>query len=178
MSWLKVAAAIGLLGLSACSTLSEDECVQGDWYAIGLEDGAKGYSEARLREHSKACSEYGILPQRGPYFDGRARGLRQFCVPRVGFKEGARGDRYEGVCPADLAPGFLRGYELGQIRYAVQKELDAINAHIHDIRIELDQPKVPQHRRQYLYDELEVLSRDAGALSSKLHEIDAEAELL
>ena len=35
---------IPFLALAACASLSESECKGGDWYAIGVEDGANGRS--------------------------------------------------------------------------------------------------------------------------------------
>ena len=41
--------------LSSCATLSKQECLVGDWQAIGYNDGVAGYQSERLASHAKAC---------------------------------------------------------------------------------------------------------------------------
>lgn len=51
------------------------------------------------------------------YERGRETGLREFCRPASGFKFGAGGSRYAGVCPADLEDEFLDAYASGHHLY-------------------------------------------------------------
>ena len=49
-----------LLGsLSGCASISQEECLLGDWYQIGLSDGQNGRSN-RAADYSKDCSEYQV----------------------------------------------------------------------------------------------------------------------
>ena len=56
---------------------------------------------------------------------GRDTGLAQYCRPRNGYRFGARGVRYSGVCPSDQEPAFQEahtvGYGLYQRRVTVSK---------------------------------------------------------
>jgi len=48
------------LAVAGCASLSESECRGGDWYAIGIEDGAGGANAARLATHRDACAKYAV----------------------------------------------------------------------------------------------------------------------
>jgi hypothetical protein len=49
--------------LAACASLDKDECQHADWYAIGLEDGARGRALERLGDHRRACAKYSVTPE-------------------------------------------------------------------------------------------------------------------
>lgn len=112
------------VALSGCATLSEAECVAGDWYGIGRSDGAQGRSYNRLGEHIEACQSHGITPDHALYEEGRQQGLLSFCTPQSGFRRGRLGGGYAGVCPAHLEADFLAGYSDGQMVHAAQSAYD------------------------------------------------------
>lgn len=111
--------------LNGCATLSEAECVTGDWYGIGRGDGAQGRSHERLGEHIEACQSHGITPDHTLYEQGRQEGLLSFCTPQSGFRRGRLGGSYGGVCPAHLEGDFLAGYSDGRMVHAAQSIYDA-----------------------------------------------------
>lgn len=111
--------------LNGCATLSESECVAGDWYGIGRGDGAQGRSYNRLGEHIEACQAHGITPDHELYEQGRQQGLLSFCTPESGFRRGRTGGGYGGVCPAHLEGDFLAGYSDGRMVHAAQSVYDA-----------------------------------------------------
>ena len=49
------------------------------------------------------------------------QGLRSYCTPQIGFREGRQGDSYAGVCPAHLEADFLAGYSDGRLVNAAQQ---------------------------------------------------------
>lgn len=51
--------AILLGSVSGCSSISEEECLLGDWYQVGLSDGQKG-KNSHAAEYNKDCSEYQV----------------------------------------------------------------------------------------------------------------------
>ena len=123
--------------LAACATLSEDQCREGDWYAIGLADGADGRRADFIIQHAKACNKIGIAPVRADWEEGRQAGLPLYCRPRRAYDEGARGRRLSPVCPAqDLArleranTRGLRWYRIGQDISEAQNEIRRINSHL------------------------------------------------
>jgi hypothetical protein len=115
-----------LLLNAGCASLSEAQCRAGDWQAIGYRDGQTGAPLSRLSSHIKACSEFGISVNEGPYQEGRNQGLAYYCTPAVGVSEGRRGDAYMGVCPATTEPAFLDAYRLGRSVYEARQHVSAL----------------------------------------------------
>jgi len=99
--------------LPGCSTLTQEECLKGDWNAIGFTDGAKGYSIERLGEHRKACADFGVSPHLATYQAGYQEGLKAYCVPETAFELGRQVKSYNGVCPEELETAFIAQYRLG-----------------------------------------------------------------
>ncbi len=126
--------AFASLALSGCATVSKGECQGGDWYGIGVRDGANGYGEERFIDNAKACAKHGITADRERWLDGRVRGLERYCNVRNGLQVGRRNDTYRGVCPLPDEEEFLRGYELGRELHFAHARLSSLDSEINDIR--------------------------------------------
>ncbi|MDO1558783.1 DUF2799 domain-containing protein [Brevundimonas sp. 2R-24] len=118
-----VAGAASVL-MGSCATLSEEQCLVGDWYGIGVADGERGYQTSRLSEHVEACARHGVTPDTQAYLGGRERGLETYCTPGNGFRVGSSGGSYGGVCPAGLERDFVAAYSDGQIVWNAQVTLN------------------------------------------------------
>lgn len=116
-------AVVAVSALAGCATMSQEECLQGDWGAVGFKDGEAGRTQSRLDDHTKACAKSGVVPQAAPYFAAREQGLRRYCTQDRGFGEGRTGQSYAGVCPPGLEAGFLVGYGDGQLVHAGEERL-------------------------------------------------------
>jgi hypothetical protein len=117
---------------AGCASMNESECVTGDWYTIGFEDGSLGHATSRVGQHRKACAKHGVAPDFAAYHNGRQHGLEEYCQPAKGFNLGAGGGHYTGVCPAEYEDAFLasynRGAELYTLRRNVQNTQNLISA--------------------------------------------------
>jgi hypothetical protein len=109
-----------------------------DWRMVGYEDGVVGYSGNRIGKYRKACGEHGISPDLDQYQAGRDQGLREFCKPLNGFRAGARGNGYNGVCPAELDSPFMAAYESGRQLYTLRSRVGSTAGEIDSMRSELD----------------------------------------
>src|ERR1044072_7453943 len=102
---------VGILAASAvltgCNSMSAQECLATDWRTVGYEDGVNGFAGDRIGRYRNACSEDGGTPDLAQYQTGREQGLQEFCKPANGFRVGAHGGNYSGVCPADLDESFV-----------------------------------------------------------------------
>jgi len=99
-----------LLGtVSGCSSISEEECLLGDWYQMGLADGQKG-EKNNAADYNKDCAEYLVQVDIKLYNEGRNEGLKSFCTYENGVLLGKSNQSYNNVCPADLSNEFLSGY--------------------------------------------------------------------
>ena len=175
--------------LAGCATMSESECRSADWRLIGLEDGARGQPLAFLGRHRKACAEYGIAPDLARYERGHADGLRQYCTPDNGFRQGRSGRRYYGVCPGGLEGGFVAGYETGlelhQLSLAIsrlQRDVRAMQAELVDLNEEqgevetrLVSGSLSVADRKSLLDRFKQLQTDIAALEIEIRDAELEA---
>lgn len=129
-----------LLVLSACASISEEECLAADWYSIGVEDGSKGYPMSRIGAYRKDCAEVGVAPDAEQYGEGRLVGLRSFCTYERGYAEGKRGARNQAVCPpGPLEAEFTQGYNAGHYVYGVNQNIRGLERQLAELREELRQ---------------------------------------
>lgn len=121
MTYLRIpAAALLAVALSGCGGMSASECELADWRAVGYEDGSRGRTTDVFARHRKACAKHEVAADFDDYQAGRQAGLREYCKPERGYREGARGAQYQGVCPADLEAEFYHAFVEGQILYNLE----------------------------------------------------------
>ena len=185
--------ALTLIGLSGCATMNADECVTGDWTAIGYEDGARGYTSDRLAQHRKACAKHGVTPDFVAYQDGREQGLAEYCQPSRGFNIGANGGQYYGVCNAHQEGDFLDAYNTGQHLYVLRSNVNRANSSINSKERELEEiedlilengvalisNETTQEERIVLLAEMKDLSERTGELETEikvLYDVRAQNE--
>jgi Protein of unknown function (DUF2799) len=165
---LPVAGLIAAFALSGCASLSENECRTADWESIGYLDGTRGYNSGRIGDHVEACAKVGISPDRKLYEEGRNRGLEEFCTGRNGVRVGEQGSTYSGVCPVDLEPGFLRGYNIGRDLYDLKSHMDRLQSEVQQTQARLRQkdPPLTDYQRDQLIYRLRDLEREYGRAES------------
>ena len=61
---LVVGTLVAMAGLAtvSCATMSQEQCLRGDWRAVGYGDGVDGRPMSRLDDHAKACAKAGVTP--------------------------------------------------------------------------------------------------------------------
>lgn len=111
-----------VIGLTGCASISEDECISGNWSDIGYKDGVNGKSRGKLADYAKTCIKYGVEPNRDVYLTAFENGLVKYCTFEQGLKLGENGSSYNQVCSGDLANGFSQGYDEGRVVYEINRE--------------------------------------------------------
>lgn len=111
-----------VIGLTGCASISEDECISGNWSDIGYKDGVNGKSRGKLADYAKTCIKYGVEPNRDVYLTAFENGLVKYCTFEQGLKLGEDGSSYNQVCSGDLANGFSQGYDEGRVVYEINRE--------------------------------------------------------
>lgn len=155
----------------SCASMSEEECLNADWYIIGLEDGSKGYALDNIGEHRQACAKVNVKPNFAKYEQGHLKGLERYCTLENGFRVGVGGNSYNSVCPESTKGSFLTGYNEGKARYsarkavkkaskALDKELEALHAVEEDLK----------------FHELEIISEGLNA-EERLEHLQAIKDL-
>ena len=152
--------------LAGCATLDREDCLQADWYTIGLEDGARGYAVERLGDHRRACAKHSIVPNAERYMLGRNEGLKSFCTYERGFSEGRAGHAYAGACPQPTS--FVAGYNRGREMYDLYRERDELQREIGKTKTAL-RDGIPEPRaRARAIERLEQLTREAEQLEVRI----------
>lgn len=180
-----IGAALVMLFMSGCASMSSDECMATDWSAIGYEDGARGYTSDQFAKHRKACAKHGVTADFGSYQAGRDQGLIEYCQPGRGFSVGAGGGRYYGVCPVNLEANFLDAYNVGHHLHTLRSNVSYANSSISAKEHELESVEdamlhaeaalidreTTTEQRIILLAELKNLSEDTGRLEAEIRDL-------
>ncbi len=161
----------------ACSSLSKEECAQGDWYNIGLRDGQNGHSPNRIADHAKACSEYGTRPDNTVYNKGHAEGLKTYCTPENGYQVGLRGQTYYQVCPANLSGSFQKKYRLGYRIYELKRDISNLDHDLQNLYAKIADPKTPGYERGVATGQIGTLTYQKASKERELGSIETQAAM-
>jgi hypothetical protein len=177
---LRQFAAIVLItvALTGCATLSESECRSGAWSDVGFRDGRSGRVADRISEHAKACSEYGIVPDRAAYFEGRDEGLVQYCTMHNGFLVGSKNESYEGVCAVLDERQFLAGFNPGRELYRARERLSGVEADIARIDERRKKDGLSDADRSALIEKRIALEGEHGEARAALERLEWETKEL
>lgn len=187
-NWLLVYALLVALAVSGCSSMSEAECKAVDWQTIGYEDGVNGYSGSRIGQHREACGKYGVTPNLAQYQLGREQGLREFCKPANGFRVGARGNGYAGVCPADMDRQFSAAYESGRQLHQLRAQVSNTASRLESMRHEMDHiderlikvgadildPKTTQEQRAQAILDTKQMAERRGTIKNEIPKLESD----
>jgi len=157
--------------LAGCASLDKDECRTADWYAVGLEDGARGRALDRLGDHRRACAEHGVTPHTERYLAGRNEGLRSFCTYERGYSQGRAGQGYSGACPKETAGGFLAGYQRGRELHELNRRLEEARKEIARVKAALTAGIPNPRSRAIEIERLEVATREAEQLEAQIRSL-------
>jgi hypothetical protein len=151
--------------------MSKDECLAVDWRTIGYEDGVEGRPGDHIAEHRKACAKYGVRADLDLYQQGRSQGLREFCQPVNGYRLGAHGGNYYGVCPVELERPFLAAFDSGH-------QLHVLIARVSNTEAELDSKRRELARVEHgiLENSVQAVARDNPA-DDRAHSVLDVAQL-
>ena len=172
------AAALAALAvaLGSCATMSEEQCLAGDWVGQGFNDGAAGYAMSRLGEHAEACVKHGVVPDDAAYRAGWNDGVLRYCTIENGFRTGAQGGGYAGVCPAEVERDFLIAYEDGRVIHLAEQAVSEARSRIdgNAYRLEELDDKIEAKQRELRAEGLTDAERDA--IRNRIREIRRERE--
>jgi len=132
-----------LAALAGCASnsVSESQCIAGDWQTVGYRDGANGYRSTELLEHQNACVKHGVIPDRASYMAGWEKGVREYCEANNGYDVGERGYGHKNVCPDDQREAFLAAYHDGRELYLARSDVSNLEQAISQREYRLDEIK-------------------------------------
>jgi len=182
--------AIVAMGLAGCrsDSVSESQCIAGDWQTVGYRDGANGFRSTRLLEHQDACVKHGVIPDRASYMVGWEQGVVEYCDANNGFDVGERGDVYNNVCPDAQREAFLAAYHDGRQLYLARTEVNDLEQAISQREYRLDEikaelvssataqfdPTLTPAARVELLAQTQRLSEEQGRINAELPQLRQE----
>lgn len=120
--------------LGACASLTEEQCLNGNWQSIGYADGARGRLESYISRHFDACEKVGITPDVAAWQSGRAQGLPLYCTAENAYSVGRGGDNLSPVCPASQQRALYHAWDWGQEYYLLTADISELESDARDIR--------------------------------------------
>jgi hypothetical protein len=156
---------VALATLGGCASISKSECLSANWEDVGVRDGANGRGEEYLIQHSKACAEVGVTPDRESWLKGRDRGLERFCVPQRAYQIGEYGGNFDvGICRGFDEDRLARAYDRGRDVHRISQDISSLNGEINTLRNLLEKKDLEQKERErliYRLGQLEYQRHDA-----------------
>lgn len=163
-------------------------CGGADWRAIGLVDGARGAVAPLAHYERNACAPAAEEGAYALYLSGWRDGVDGYCEPANGFRLGAAGSDFNGVCNGPEAVAFAEAFRAGEALYEAeamtlaarnahsnaQRELWVLKHRIAVIEVALRSPSTSLTDRREMLAEERVLSEDAAALEAVLERLSAE----
>lgn len=181
----------GTAALSGCASLSESQCLAGDWQTVGYRDGTNGQDPSALLKHQNACVKHGVTPDRQAYLAGWDRGILQYCQPRNGFALGERGASFPHLCPDTVVDLFEAAYHDGRRIYLaraeirrLEREIDAREhrlEHLQEAIVTAESRLVEEglgsNERRRLLEDTKAMSREQGEIAAELKELRIDVAL-
>ena len=119
--------------LSACATMSAEECKLANWRDVGLRDGAAGYPLSRVGDRAQDCEKVGVLIDTDAYAKGRDAGLKSYCRIENAIPLALNGGSYAGVCPPVNGFEFEQRFQAGRAVYDLRSDLHALDGRIESL---------------------------------------------
>jgi hypothetical protein len=175
---------IGIISLlTACSSMSKEQCESADWKAYGYTDGAKGKETTNFNSYAQACGDYGIKSDFERYLVGHKQGVIVFCTFESGYQAGIKNYRYQGICKAHKESDFLSGLAKGKKLFTARQDLREAQNEVSQLRKAIDDKRRDQEinedlivdngttedKRRLLIQENKQITRDIEVLDNTLH---------
>lgn len=125
------------LGVLAACSLTEKQCSQGDWEAIGKSDGAQGRSAEYISKHTKTCAKYGLIVNQTLWSGGREEGLKSYCTVQNVYVQGRNGKNLRPVCPTGDLTVLQAANDKGNKYYQIQSEMENLDHEQSRLRYEI-----------------------------------------
>ena len=169
---------LSVLFTSGCATLSREECTQGSWYDLGLEDGRSGNTYKRLGNHQKACSEYGIVLDSDQYSKGRKQGLKDYCTLDNAIDMGLKGERYKSVCPSEVHSKFQRYNRAAYNVYQSKEKLEKVDQELYQKENQLLDSKLTDEKRSKIRNKIRRLDRERQKIKDDVYSNERKLDKL
>lgn len=172
-----IGSALIAMALAGCETMSKEECRSADWFQVGYQDGRDGKARTQIEYIAESCAKTNITPDRGSYFYGRDKGLREYCAPEHGFHLGKNGMSYNRVCPPETTISSEASYNEGRRIYDARQHLKKLEANRHKLEDQLSKAANDEGKK-HIRNELEDLDKRLRFARDTLQFIENESRHL
>jgi hypothetical protein len=149
---LSVVVAATLLA-SGCATMSPEQCMVADWYALGERDALAGLDSNHLANRAKACQEAGYDIDSAAWYAGFEAAIPAFCTLDNGFRYGIVGNTYRNTCPPELRAEFLEGYDVGAEIHSLEQQVAASQRGLNTIQSNIERAQnADTPNQEYILD--------------------------
>lgn len=180
-----------LLLLSACASspsISEYQCMAGDWHTVGYRDAKQGLDATRLLDHQEACGEFGVVPDRDQYAAGWREGVESYCTADNGFYLGRQGKPVNRICSGPYHEPYASAHADGWHLYSVEHEVRRLESTLARSKSRLTTnrkemvgattaqltPDLTAQERVGLVAKLESLADERAKLQTEIEKLEAE----
>ena len=174
----------------ASHSLTQNQCVAGDWQTVGHRDGQSGLSSTSLLTHQDACGEFGVIPDRTQYLAGWNQGVLSYCRADNGFALGEQGSSYNDVCPTGLRGEFLGSYDQGRELYVARRDVQQLESTLsrnHARKVKIDarvleltaaqvEPTLTPTKRVELFTQTKNLLEEKKRIEHDLPELEYQLD--
>lgn len=155
------------LVLLGCASMTPEQCKVADWYQVGLQDGRQGERpQDKLGDYAKDCAEVGVRPDGARYQAGWNAGIRDFCTPFSGWREGTQGRSYKsGACRGQMGEWpFEQALRNGLEVHRTEQSLRNHDSEIRRLERLLQDKETPERERREIRDRLRWLDYEQSRL--------------
>lgn len=157
------------LVVSACASMSEDECRVADWQRTGYADGAAGEDQDTIASYTSDCAKAGVRPDAKAWRAGWDQGIKTYCTPVRGWEEGVDGNSWKSdVCRGQpQGAAFERALRDGLKVSETRRDLQNNDFRINELERKLQKAQKDDERRS-LRDQIRNLDRQQSTLRDLL----------
>ena len=166
---------------TACSTISEETCIEQSWESLGYDDGRKGKSRGTFSKIAETCTKYGVSADSYEYFSGYDKGLPLYCAYDKGYDHGEGGRSVKSECLEINAVSYLDGYDDGRIIYEIKQEYEArfddyedVRADIEDVSYRLTDETLEPKERKRLKKKLRRLDNELDDIRFEIRSLERD----
>lgn len=162
--------------LSACASMSPEECRHADWLEVGRSDAQQGHTRDYLARHRKSCAKAGYAVNAERYYTGYQRGLSDYCTAPTAFQAARYGHPKPVQCSdaAVQSADFARAYQYGLRVRDTDLAINDVQQHIASLNAAINEHESDLHAIQATLEHEDLDNYEAIALHEESKEISAQ----
>ena len=109
-----------MLLITGCASISQEQCLAGNWQDLGYKDGRNGADITRVQNYAEVCTEHGVRLNADLYSVGYKQGIQTYCTEARGFRSGEDGSSFNKACLEFTE--YKRAFSDGRVIYEIKSK--------------------------------------------------------